>query len=169
MEFRPTRDLLRQCRTELFRVEVRDTYGVPSEDEPFQRFMNSEPFDYREWFRDWTELVQGLVSKGVSVRRVRVVTVPVVDYQRWSLTEIAPLNIEAGEDIRYLNRAEAGSVPADDYWIIDREIVAFTLSDPDGRAVGGSGVTTDPQILKLSLAEAQRLWSVAAPYGEFHP
>lgn len=167
MEFRPTRDLLRQCRTELFRVEVRDTYGVPNEDEPFRRFMNGEPFDYREWFRGWAELVQVLVSKGASVRRVRVVTVPVVDYQRWLLTEITPLNVETGEDIRYLNRAEAGSVPADDYWIIDRETVAFTLSDSDGRAVGRSGVTTDPQILGLCLSEAQRLWSVATPYGEF--
>jgi hypothetical protein len=158
---------LRQCRTELFRLEVRDTYGVPSEDEPFQRFLNNEPFDYREWFQDWYDIVQELRARGVSVSRVRVVTVPHSDYQRWSLAEVAPLNIEAGEEIRYLNRHEAGSVSADDYWIIDNKRVAFTLADQDGRAVGRVAVTTDPRIVGFCRGEKERLWPLATPYAEY--
>nr|WP_330183241.1 DUF6879 family protein [Nocardia sp. NBC_01503] len=107
MDFRPTIELLREARHDAFHLEVRDRYGVPGEDEPFQRFLNNEPFDYREWFRDWSQFVQTLTGSGVSVSRLRVVTVPHSEYQRWSLT-IAPMNVEAGEDVRYLPRHEAG-------------------------------------------------------------
>ncbi|WP_280264279.1 DUF6879 family protein [Nocardia wallacei] len=166
MEFRPTTEVLRECRDEAFHLEVRDSYGVSSEDEAFQHFMKNQPFDYREWFQDWYDFVRQLTARGVSVSRVRVVSVPHSDYQRWSLT-VAALNIEAGEKIRYLPRYLAGEVPPDDWWLIDSETVVFNLADRDGRAVGGSAVTTDPRIVSYCHDVRDRLWALATPYSDY--
>ncbi|MFI9412540.1 DUF6879 family protein [Nocardia gamkensis] len=157
---------MRQCRTELFRLELRDSYGVPAEQEPLQRFLNNEPFDLRGWFQDWYEFVQELATRGVATRRVRVVTVPHSDYQRW-LFSLAELNVEAGENIRYLPRHLAGATPTDDWWLIDNELVAYPLFDHEGRAVGGVGVTTDPHIVSYCQSERERLWSIGTPYAEY--
>ncbi|WP_245998049.1 DUF6879 family protein [Nocardia pseudobrasiliensis] len=166
MEFRQTREILRQCRTDAFRLEVRDSYGVPAEQEPLQRFLKNEPFDTRGWFQDWYDFVRELTSRGVAMSRIRVVTVPHTDYQRWVLT-VTALNVEAGEDIRYLPRNLAGDIPSDDWWLIDNERVAYTLSDHEGRAIGGVGVTTDPNILSYCRSERERLWSSGEPYSEY--
>ncbi|MGV9680050.1 DUF6879 family protein [Nocardia sp. NPDC003482] len=166
MEFRQTRELLRQCQREAFRLEVRDSYGVPGEQEPMQRFLNNEPFDLRGWFQDWYDFVQEQSARGVTIRRVRVLTVPHTDYHDWLLT-LAALNVEAGEDIRYLPRHDAGETPRDDWWLLDNETVAYPLADREGRAVGGVGVTTDPHIVAYCRTERDRLWSEATPYVEY--
>jgi hypothetical protein len=167
LEFRPTREVLEEATHEAFHLETRDVYGVPSEDEPFQKFLRNEPFDYREWYADWSGFVQCSAARGVAFKRVRVLTVPHSDYQRWSL-EMAAFNIEAGEDIRYLPRHLAGVVPKDDHWLIDDRVVVFNLSDREGRAVGGSATTDDPGIVSRCRDFRDRLWSLATPYAEYH-
>jgi hypothetical protein len=166
LELRPTTELLRECRSEVFHLEVLDTYRVLDEDEAFRAFVNDEPYDYRAWFHDWVTFVEDLTVHGVSVSRVRVVTVPHSDYQRWSLV-IAGLNVEAGEDIRYLPRHLAGEVPAEDYWLLDNEAVAFNLLDKGGRGIGNSAVTTDPVIVGRCLRAKERLWSISTPFTEY--
>ncbi|PSK29989.1 DUF6879 family protein, partial [Nocardia seriolae] len=160
MDFRPTIELLREAQNDAFHLEVRDEYGVPGEDEPFQRFLNGEPFDYREWFQDWSQFVHDLTARQVSVSRLRVLSVPHSDYQRWSLT-IAPMNVEAGEDVRYLPRHQAGIVPPDDFWVIDNEVVVFSLADKDGRSPGGAAVSTDPELV-LQRHSCSGEWVAAA-------
>ncbi|MBO0879022.1 MAG: hypothetical protein J2P17_01285 [Mycobacterium sp.] len=166
MEFRQIRELLRQCQSEAFRLEVRDSYGVANEQEPLQRFLNNEPFNLRGWFQNWYDFVQEQAARGVATRRVRVVTVPHSDYHRWLLT-LAALNVEAGEDIRYVPRHEAGKAPTDDWWLLDNEKVAYPLTDHHGRAVGGVGVTTDPRIVTYCRGERDRLWPLSTPYTEY--
>ncbi|WP_246023534.1 DUF6879 family protein [Nocardia yunnanensis] len=166
MDFRPTIELLREARHDAFHLEVRDEYGVAGEDEPFQRFLNGEPFDYREWFRDWSQFVQDLTAHRVSVSRLRVLSVPHSDYQRWSLT-IAPMNVEAGEDVRYLPRHLAGTVPPDDFWVIDNKVVVFGLADKEGRSPGGAAVSTDPELVAYCQRTRERLWNLATPLAEY--
>ncbi|WP_373889258.1 DUF6879 family protein [Nocardia sp. XZ_19_369] len=166
MEFLPTRQLFHECRNEAFRLEVRDSYGVPGESEPFDRFLNNEPFDLRSWFQDWYDFVQETTARGVTLRRVRVVTVPHTDYHRW-LLKLAALNVEAGEDIRYIPRHSAGEVPSDDWWIFDNERVAFNLADGEGRAVGGAAATKDPWIVSYCRSAKDRLWPLATPFDEY--
>ncbi|MGH3602749.1 MAG: DUF6879 family protein [Pseudonocardiaceae bacterium] len=67
------------------------------------------------WHQPWLNLVRNITAAGKNIQRVWVVTVPHVDYTRWGLT-IAPHNIAAGEDIRWLPRhlIDADALPADD-------------------------------------------------------
>lgn len=166
MDFRPTIELLREARHDAFHLEVRDQYGVPGEDEPFRRFLQGEPFDYREWFQDWSRFVRSLTARGVSVGRLRVLTVPHSDYQRWSLT-IAPMNAEAGEDIRYLPRHLAGQVPPDDFWVIDNQVVVFSLTDKTGRSPGAAAVSNDPELVAYCQRTRERLWALATPLVDY--
>ncbi|MFJ1460568.1 DUF6879 family protein [Nocardia sp. N2S4-5] len=130
-------DVFNDCRTEAFHLEVRDDYAVAAESEPFRRFLEGVPDDY-EWFQEWERLVSAATARGVVMRRVRVVTEPHTDYQRWGLV-VAARNIAAGEDIRYLSRHLAGEVPPDDWCagsvgvepISDSEL-QLGPGDPDG-------------------------------------
>ncbi|GAB2699352.1 hypothetical protein GCM10027089_21660 [Nocardia thraciensis] len=51
--------------------------------------------------------------------------------------------------------------------MIDDELVAFNLSDKDGRSVGSSAVTTDPALALYCRGVRDRLWSLATPYTEY--
>jgi hypothetical protein len=159
-------DLFRTFTRSAFHLEVRDLYETPDEVGPFSLFLNGEPDDF-QWHQPWLALVREATRSGRSITRVRVVTVPHSDYIRWGLT-VAPLNIEAGEDIRWLPRHLAGGLdlPADDYWLFDDERLVFTVFEPNGRFAGGAE-SRDPMIVERFRTIQQRVWSLAIPHREY--
>ncbi|MEV6773856.1 DUF6879 family protein [Nocardia sp. NPDC051030] len=161
----PWPELFREAQQEAFHLEVRDTYAVPAESEPLRRFLNGEPPVPEYDKRPWTKLVQETVNRGVRITRVRVVTEPHSDYQRWLLS-ITASNIEAGEDIRYLPRHLAGEVPPDDWWLFDDTTVGFNLVDNDGKPAGAA-ITTDPGIAAYCRSVKEKLWQSAVPFDEY--
>ncbi|WP_280465307.1 DUF6879 family protein [Nocardia brasiliensis] len=158
-------ELFHQCKTACH-LETQDHYNVPDETEPIRRFLAGEPDDY-SWFDDWTDLVVQAKSRGATMSRIRVVTVPHTDYHRW-LLHLTAQNMAAGEDIRYLQRDMVGAdeIPADDWWLFNNEQVVFNLMDSDGVPVGGAS-TTDPQIVQRCRATRDRLWERAVKYHEY--
>jgi hypothetical protein len=98
---------------------------------------------------------------------VRVVSVPHVDYTRWGLT-VAQLNIEAGEDIRWLPRplTEGMSLTTDDFWLIDDSRVVFTVFTPDG-AFSGGAETADPMIVARCLHVRSQVWAAATAHADY--
>ncbi|HEY0447670.1 DUF6879 family protein [Actinophytocola sp.] len=159
-------DLFRTIAHQAFHLEVQDSYHTPEEAGPFQSFLTGRPDDL-SWFEPWLSLVREVTEAGKSIHRLRVVTVPHVDYTRWGLT-IARHNIAAGEDIRYLPRhfVDAADLPADDYWLLDDDRVAFTVFEPDGRFAGGAS-TVDPTIVGYCRAIRDRLWQLAIPHAQY--
>ncbi|WP_067701017.1 DUF6879 family protein [Nocardia jejuensis] len=160
-------DLFHACRRSAFHIEVQDSYSTPDESEPFRKFLHGQADDFA-WLQGWLDLVRESTDRGVSVTRLRIVTVPHVDYTRWSLA-VSPLNIQAGEDIRYLARHTVGpdAIPADDYWLFDDDTVAYTLFRPDG-AAAGAATTTDPALVHRCVAIRDAMWSRANPYAEYN-
>lgn len=165
MQADPYPDLLRSCAREAFHLEVRDSYGVAVETAPLQRFLSGEQDFDLEWFRPWQSIVEEVTSRGVGVRRVRVVSEPLTDYHRWSLT-VTPENIRAGEDIRYLPRHVAEQVPAEDFWLLDDERVAFHTRDPEGRGLGVA-VTTEAWIVGYCVEIKRHMWEQAIPFDDY--
>lgn len=157
--------LFRAAKESAFHLEVRDTYCEPAESEPLRRFINGEPPPPEYEKSDWTDLIRTISSNGVQVSRVRVVTVPHTDYQRWLLS-VTGENVDAGEDIRYVPRHLAGEVPLDDWWLFDGNRVCFNLTDSAG-GPAGIGITTDPGIAAYCRGVRQRLWELATPYREY--
>lgn len=61
-----------------FHFELRDSYGIGPENEPFRRWLSGEPDDYA-WRASWLTFVREMTSIGVSIQRARVVTEPPTD------------------------------------------------------------------------------------------
>ncbi|HKS99455.1 MAG TPA: hypothetical protein VJT31_07990 [Rugosimonospora sp.] len=159
------KDLVRASKR-AWHVEFRDTYNVESEDEPFRRFLAGEHDSY-DWLGEWLQFISKVTASGVAVQRMRLVSIPHCDYTRWGLT-VAPHNIEAGEEIRYLPRTRTADLvpPAEDYWLLDDDTLVLSVFSDDGRQ-GGFARETDPQLVAQCRDTRDQLWPRAIPYDEY--
>lgn len=159
-------DLFRTFSRTAFHLELKDSYHVSQEAGPFGLFLAGKPDDF-SWHQPWLQLVRAATQAGKSVTRVRVVTVPHSGYVRWGLT-VAPLNIEAGEDIRWLPRQLTSGIdfPSDDYWLFDDNRVVFTVFEDDGRFAGGAEAS-DPGIIEQCRKVHEQVWALAIPHHEY--
>jgi len=94
-------------------------------------------------------MVREATSKGRVFARVRVVNMPMSDYNRWSYT-LAHRNIAAGEDIRYLMRdvAQGVDLPNHDFWLFDSYKLLRMNFGEDDRFLGGELVDDDTEIVQ---------------------
>ncbi|MEV6561812.1 DUF6879 family protein [Nocardia sp. NPDC051756] len=137
---------------------------MPAEAERIKRYLAGEtpPVSTN---REWPDLIHEATGRGVTVSRVRVVTLPHSDYHRWLLS-VTNIRVDDGEDICYLPRHLAGEVPPDDWWLFDDAKVAYNLAnESDGPA--GLATTTDPRIVRYCADVKERLWQLAIPYTEY--
>jgi hypothetical protein len=160
-------DLFREAKCEAFHLEVKDDY-YQADYVPLVRFLADEPDDY-EWFQPWLNHVRETTARGVAVNRARVVTTPHNDYTRYAM-HVARLNVEAGEDVRYLPRhlIDPAELSADDWWMFDDAIVAFNVFEPvrNGKWLGAA-VTADPRIVSYIHAVKEKVWSMSIPLSEY--
>lgn len=98
---------------------------------------------------------------------MRLVSLPHTDYTRWSL-DVSPLNIGAGEDIRYLPRhlAEDVDLPDEDFWLLDDDVLVLSVFSPDGRS-GGFARESDPELVRQCVAARDQVWERAIPYAQY--
>ncbi|MGY5137375.1 DUF6879 family protein [Streptomyces nigrescens] len=162
-------ELFNSFERDAFHLELRDDYGSPIEDTPYARWQRGEPDDYT-WLDPWMALMKRVTGEGKTVRRVRVITEPHSQYVGWehSLTN---LNIEAGEDIRWLPRhqvPEGANFPAggNDWWLYDDRLLAVGHFDSEGRVLG-SQLVEDPDIVAECIGLRDRLWTLAIPHSEY--
>jgi hypothetical protein len=116
--------LFRDFEHTAYRLEVRTSYGIPEEDEPYRRFLEGD-HPGLQWFAPWLSLMGDVTGRGKRVERVRVIDEPPSDYLRFELWG-TQYNLAAGEDIRYLARDQAAALdlPTYDYWLFDSRILA---------------------------------------------
>jgi hypothetical protein len=153
-------------RGRAFHLEQRDAYNVTGEDEPFRRWLHGEPDDYA-WHADWLSFVRQATAAGVLVQRVRLASVPHTDYVRWGL-DVSPLNIAAGEDIRYLPRHLAAGItlPEEDYWLLDDDTLILSVFSADGRT-GGFAWPPGPGLLGQCREVRDQVLERAVPYARY--
>jgi hypothetical protein len=115
----------------------------------------------------WLKKVRGYRAEGKTFQLVRMVTEPPTEYLRWMFT-ITPLNVEAGEDIRWINQTDARQLqmPSYDFYILDDEQVAIMHFDDNG--FSGAEVTSDSTVLAEHQECRGRAWAVATPHAEYH-
>ena len=142
------------------RLELRDVYHSDVEDEVTRRYVAGEPDDLA-WSQAWFDQIKVLSAAGKRFRRVRVVSIPLSDYQRCGVDRIAAHNIAAGEDIRYLDRAKAADALGDhlpdfDFWLFDSSKASARVArlhfDDSGELLGAEIITNPALIGDLSAA-----------------
>lgn len=157
-------ELFRSFEHTAFRLEPRERYNSPGEAEPLRRYLAGEPDDLA-WNRAWLDLMREHAAAGRRVYRVRVVSVPLSDYSRFGLWCAGFAN-EAGEEIRYLDRAEAGGLPDFDFWLFDSRRIARLHFDDDDVLLGAE-IITDPVTVAELCAARDVAWQRALSRDAF--
>jgi hypothetical protein len=143
-----------------FRLEVRRRYNPSYEDESLRKFLAGEAVDL-SWMQAWSRMVREGAAEGRRVARVRVVDLPMSEWNRYSYA-LAEHNIDAGEDIRYLARDQApAGLPGYDYWLFDSSKLVVMRFDDDDRFVGGELVEDPSGVVRANYwRDAAWHWAV---------
>ncbi|MBF6062983.1 hypothetical protein IU500_12600 [Nocardia terpenica] len=160
--------LLDDAKARAFHLETHDDYLAENETDSLRAFLDDETIDPGgDWFIPWGDQVRRMANRGVAVQRARIVSEPHTGYTRYLLA-LARHNLDAGEDVRYLARADAepAESASEDFWVLDDRVVSFSLFDEDDYWIGGA-VTDDPTIVNCAIAIRDRVWSAAIPYHDY--
>jgi predicted phosphohydrolase len=117
--------------------------------------------------QDWLSMLRDAAREGRRFARVRVVSLPFSDYNRWSYV-IAQHNIAAGEDIRYLTSEPARQLklPNHDYWLFDsRKLLRMRFDEAD-HFLGGEIIEDSAQIVRHNYWR-DAAWHYAVRRDEF--
>lgn len=160
--------LLRTFERESVHLETRDAYGTVVELPHMAAWAAGEPDDL-SWLEDWCRALRGHVAAGRSVRRARIVSEPLSDYQRWSYSIAGPM-VDAGEDIRWVPRRLVSSValPGNDFYLLDDRLVVFLLYTGNGLNTGFE-TSTDAAEVRLCRSAFDAVWQLAVPHRDYRP
>lgn len=149
-------------------LEMRDAYGTAVELPYMAKWAAGEPDDL-EWLQGWCATLRKHVKAGRSVRRARVVSEPLSEYQCWSHSIASPM-VEAGEDIRWVPRRLVSSValPGNDFYLFDDRLAVFLLYAGNGLAAGMLS-SADPADLRLCRTAFAAVWKLSIPHREYAP
>lgn len=162
-------NLLAACRTEAWKLELRDDYATADEREALERWRRGEREPDQAQSASlgaWLDAVRTAVAHGAHVRRVRVVTEPVTDYIKFEAVTV-PLSTAAGEDIRYLPRHHpaAGQLGDRDFWLLDDQVMILNFTG-DGTPQPYE-LHDDPDVVDRYRAVRDLAWRHAIPYADY--
>jgi hypothetical protein len=160
--------LLTGFEREAVHLETRDAYGTAVELPHMAKWAAREPDDL-EWLQGWCATLRDGVKAGKSVRRARIVSEPLSDYQRWSFSIADPM-VEAGEDIRWVPRRLMSSIafPGNDFYLFDDRLIVFLIYAGNGLATDKL-VSTDPADIQLCRSAFEAAWKLSIPHSEYKP
>ncbi|MFJ3900112.1 DUF6879 family protein [Streptomyces sp. NPDC090025] len=163
-------ELLRSAEHSAVHLEMRDLYAVGDEAEEIAQFKRTGTVDLdptARWWPEWLGIVRESVSRGVAIRRARIVSEPVTDYIRWEHA-VTSLNVGAGEQVRWLPRRLASdlALPGNDLWLIDDSRVLFHWFTGDGDWAGHD-FNEDPAVVKMVRDAFHAVWERAIPHERF--
>jgi hypothetical protein len=155
-------------RREAIHLETRDAYGTAVESPYMAKWARGEHDDL-EWLQGWCAALREHVRAGKSVRRARIVSEPLSDYQRWSYSIAWPM-VEAGEDIRWVPRRLVSSValPGNDFYLFDDHLAVFLLYTGNGLATGMIR-SSDPADIRLCRSAFEAAWKLSIPHRDYQP
>jgi hypothetical protein len=126
--------LLQNFRQSAFRLETLAHYTVPQEEEWFAEWRQTGKLPELTPDNDsWLRMVRDHCAAGKKMRRVRVVSSPLTDYERFELS-LFPPSVAAGEEIRVVQRSAV--VRTADFWLFDESTAVMLRYDETGRFQG---------------------------------
>jgi|SRR3954447_2277133 hypothetical protein len=160
--------LLTGFTREAIHMETRDAYGTEVELPHMAKWAAGEPDDL-EWLEGWCSALRQHQAAGRAVRRARVVSEPLSDYQRWSYSVAQPM-VDAGEDIRWAPRRVVSSIafPGNDFYLFDDRLVVFLHYA--GNGTGTAKITsTSPDDVRLCRSAFDAVWELSVRHRDYRP
>jgi hypothetical protein len=130
-----------------------------------RRWVESGDLD-QGWRAGWFEQLAAWKRARQRFHRVRVVSVPLTPYSEWGM-HIADRSNQAGDDIRYLERADAGDLPDHDYWLFDSRTVVRMHFDEDTDEFVAFELIEDPAVVVEHNYWRDAAWHRAVTRDEF--
>ncbi|MCY0937780.1 DUF6879 family protein [Streptomyces sp. H34-S4] len=164
-------DGIKAARHSVAHLEMRDAYmlGDP-EFIAWKQGKRLDPdADKSTWWRPFLDTVSEVTSRGVQMRRARIVSEPVTDYIRYEYDVTFP-NVAAGELIRWLPRRRAADIalPGTDFWLFDNSKLLFTHFSGTGEVVDREWCT-EPDVIELCRSAFESVWERSLPHEEYRP
>jgi hypothetical protein len=150
-------------RQSAFRLETRDLYDVPQEEEWFASFRRGEGLPELTPENDsWLKLVSDHCRAGRRMQRVHLVSHPLSEYCRFELAMYAQ-SVAAGEEIRILERGQLFKVLSaqqrdkpnraslqTDFWLFDSRVAVLMDYDDKGRFLRTRDATDPNPYLEIA-------------------
>ena len=165
-------DLDRLCRgiTRSFvHLETRDSYGTEAELPHMAKWRRGEHDDLA-WLDWWLQMLQRHAAAGRTCRRARVVSEPLSDYQRWTLSHAAAF-VDAGEEIRYVSRRRLATVAlpgSGDFYVFDGRLALFLHYAGNGMNAAFE-TSDDPTVVQACDRAFTTVWGMATPAHDRRP
>jgi len=166
----PFDDLIADTVHSAVHLEMRDHYtpGSPRF-RAWRQGHREDPANRAEWWNEHHTTIAGAVARGVTVRRVRVVSEPLSDYVRFEY-DVTFSNLAAGEQVRWLPRHRAIdlALPALDFWLFDDRLARFHHFDGSGEVVADE-LLDAPHVIKLCAEAFEAVWDRAINHEDYRP
>jgi len=158
-------ELLANTTASVIRFEMRDAYDHTVKG--FAEWLATGDTSAYDW-SDFPDMIRAAVSRGVRIRRVRVVSEPVSDYIRWEHA-CTDVNIQAGEDIRWLPRTKAADLmlPGADCWVFDHRVIRWNFQRGDNTNPRVYTFSSDPRTIRDITAAFEIAWDRAIPHTDY--
>jgi hypothetical protein len=124
--------LFKTFKKSAFRLEGLPHYEVTDEQEQYGRFLKSGDID-PTYNKEWTDTIKAAVERGASMKRLRLISDPLTNYEEFELLSYKT-NSEAGEEIRAMDRDDWPWTG--DFWFFDTTWIVRMHYDENGAFVG---------------------------------
>ncbi|MFD7666570.1 DUF6879 family protein [Streptomyces sp. NPDC059788] len=160
-------ECLRDTDRSAVHLEMRDDYGDNERFAAWRHGARIEWGDRSSWWRPFHDRIAGAVERGVSVRRVRIISEPVSAYIRWE-HYMTRANLAAGEQVRWVPRRLASDLllPCNDFWLFDDRLARIHHFAGNGFLVGDQ-FSCEPAVLKLFAASFEAAWERGVPHEDY--
>ncbi|MEY9941366.1 DUF6879 family protein [Streptacidiphilus sp. MAP5-3] len=120
---------------EAFRLETRNAYAMPDEDEEFMAFLETGGLHIPD-DDPWLTRIRAFRASGRWIGRVHVLTRPLTDYLRYEFAAYVH-NVAAGEEVRILDLTDQPNpgLPDQDFWLFDDQNVVEMRYRSDGSQI----------------------------------
>jgi hypothetical protein len=151
------------------RMETRQTYAVPWEDERRAAWRNGEPDPpHNEEAGSHLDGCRRIRESGRHKMRVRFVELPMNEYSAREFAWAYPANTAAGEEINIVDRAEHPEFDdyVEDFVVFDDAGVMYYRYDDDHRLLGYE-FSDDPAVVAQHVRLAETAWAASIPFAEW--
>ena len=152
-------------RRSAWRWERQGYYQI--DDVALIRWRNGLPFLEDAGDRQWRVYIRELQQKGIPFQRVRMVSDPPTEYERWAL-DVTDWNISIGEDIRWIDQQAANDLglPEYDFYVLDNDRVVVLKFD-DEKALTGLEMIDDPAEVDQHRRWRDSAWHHAVQHHDY--
>lgn len=148
------------------RLETRQAYVVPWEDEGFAAWLRGDPEPPSASFERHLARCREVRESGRRMVRVRFVELPMTDYSRYEFETGYSRSTKAGEEILVIDRGRHPELDhvRDDFVVFDDNALMYYRYSDDDQLIGYD-YNDDPAVVARHLDLAEEVLAVASPFA----